>query len=145
MPALLTRFVFTAVLACAAIPAWCAGMPDFGSKNFSPGGDTPSYFSNENGAVGVAASETMDDGSDDASIRSIETISEPRQIARTTPGRHERFAVGRRSGYGGAAHARSARRAGSANAEAMTRHRLPRTGSAKPVRHASARPSWRKG
>jgi hypothetical protein len=65
MPATLTRFVFAAAIACAALPVWGAGMPDYGTKNFNPGGATPSYFTNENSAVlGTAENESTDDGAD---------------------------------------------------------------------------------
>jgi hypothetical protein len=80
MRGVLTRFVSAAAIACLAIPAWSASMPDIGTKNFSPGGDTPSYFSNEYGAPAVAADEITDDGADDAPHRSLRA-SEPRHHA----------------------------------------------------------------
>ena len=54
MPSTLTRICFAALLACAGLmacaglPAYAAGMPDTGTKNFVPGGDAPAYLVNEN-------------------------------------------------------------------------------------------------
>jgi hypothetical protein len=92
-----TRFVSAAAIACLAIPAWSGDMPDFGTKNFSPGGETPSYFSNEYGAPAVAADEITDDGGDGAPHRSLRA-SEPRHRA-VAWGYRARFTAIRGSGY----------------------------------------------
>jgi hypothetical protein len=163
MPGMVKRFVLAAALAGAAIPAWSAGMPDYGTKNFSPGGDAPSYFSNENGsALGLAANESMDDGGD-APIRSVRAAAEPNDGAWTASRhRHGKFASSRRSGShrairwasaGGTrtvAMGRSSRSTRSATTiEAATKGRALGAGSAKHARssvgHASARASSRKG
>lgn len=149
MPDMLIRLAFIAVIAGAAIPAWGAGMPDFGTKNFSPGEDAPSYFSNENGVMGTAAGEAWDDG-EDAAISSASETSEPAGIASRYHGRlaaHEsryhRTAYVRPSG-----HLRSARSAQYSNVpKTAARNRSFRIPAAnlKSMRHAWARPSSRKG
>lgn len=60
MPGKLSQIWFAAVLACAGLPALGAGMPDSGTKNFVPGGDAPSFFTNENGAVAAATADEFD-------------------------------------------------------------------------------------
>lgn len=50
MPRVRMKIWIAAVLAAAASPA-VAGMPDIGTKNFTPGSDVPSYLTNENLAV----------------------------------------------------------------------------------------------
>ncbi len=167
MPGTLTRFVFAAAIACTALPALGAGMPDYGTKNFSPGGDTPSYFSNENRAVlGATENENTDDGSD-TPLRSVQSVSEPTHSDRMTTRHHGQPIVGRRARSDAAAHSRGRDRPGhiaSANSARTTlAGRSTRTArgagaaktragdagagkSAKPgVRHASARSSSRKG
>jgi hypothetical protein len=101
MPDMLIRLVLTAAIAGAAIPAWSAGMPEFGTKNFSPGGDAPSYFSNENGVIGTAGTESWDDGGD-AAIGSASDTGEP---ARMAPRYHGTLAV-HQSRYHSTAYAR---------------------------------------
>jgi hypothetical protein len=91
MPVTLTRFVFAAAMACAAFPVWGAGLPDYGTKNFDPGGATPSYFTNENSSVlGSAENENTDDGAD-VPTRSVEREAESERPAGTTGHRHGRY------------------------------------------------------
>jgi hypothetical protein len=42
------------LLALAPLPALAAGMPESGTKNFTPSPATPSYFSDERGASDIA-------------------------------------------------------------------------------------------
>src|SRR5690349_1043655 len=85
-------------LSFACLPALGAELPDFGSKNFSPSGDTPSYFTNE--AAPVAA-RTADTTERDWSVVDEMTPARPAyertRSARTYSGRHGRYAVGQRS------------------------------------------------
>jgi hypothetical protein len=147
MPGLLIRVAFTAAVAGAAIPAWSAGMPEFGTKNFSPGGDAPSYFSNENGVVNAVAGEAWDDG-DDGATGSVSVGTEP---DRATSRFHGRFAAHQSSDHSAAyvrssRHFRSARPAHYSNArDTAARSRSHGTAAAKSIRHAWARPSSRKG
>jgi hypothetical protein len=98
MPVKLTKIWFAAMVALASLPALADDMPGSGTKNFIPGGDAPSYFTNENGAVtGVAAIDetTPDDGVD-------QTLGSPRSeiasmnSARTMTRRHGGLAVSHR-------------------------------------------------
>jgi hypothetical protein len=45
-------------LALAGVPASGLELPDYGSKNFSPSGDTPAYFTNEAAPVAARTADT---------------------------------------------------------------------------------------
>ncbi len=167
MPSMLIRYALAMAITCAGTSAWSAGIPDYGTKNFSPGSDAPSYFSNENGAfLGAAASESTDDGSDDG-ICSTEASPETDYSVSTGPRHHSRIAYTGRSGFRGASrdrslhfasarstrsmstsrYERSAHSAGAA--QSATKARMPRIGGGylgKPsLRHASVRFSSHRG
>ena len=113
MPVTITRFVFAAAIACAAPPAHGAGMPDYGTKNFSPGGAAPSYFTNENGAVsGIPEAENTDDGAD-TTDRAASAAPEPRRAEIKSAYRRGRLA-GHRSEARAGAHSRIEGRASQA-------------------------------
>ena len=102
MPAIIRRFAFSAALACAALPARGAGMPDYGTRNFDPGVATPSYFTNENGTVlGTPEIESADGGAE-TPARSVEAVSEAPHSYRTT-GHHHAY----RASYSSKSHAAS--------------------------------------
>ena len=155
MPVKLTRFVFATALAWAAVPAWGAGMPDYGTKNFSPGGATPSYFTNENSAaLGIPDNESADDGADTAAD-AAPSIAEPRQFEEAV-GHHRGRLASRRSEAHAAAHLRasghSSRAAGARNTRTASMERFAKvrrpehTKSARTNSwHASAKTSSRKG
>lgn len=166
MPATLKGFVFAAAIAWMAVPAWGAGMPDYGTKNFSPGGATPSYFTNENSAaLGIPENDSLDDGAD-APLRSAELIAEPRHSDNATR-RHRGGFASRKSQQRGAAlrvrghapeavgarHASLGRPGNSGQSEhasrAAARTRAVGSGAAKSgklnPRHAAARTPSRKG
>jgi hypothetical protein len=152
MPATLIRLTFIAAVAGAAMPVWGAGMPDFGTKNFSPASEVPAYFSNENGALG--ATETTDDGADDIPARSVRTASAPQPSDWATSTRHGKFAAAHASVSGSRAQLRSAGpvhsiSARSTRGEAGARYqRHFAAGTAKPAksaRHAWARSSSHRG
>ena len=147
MPDMLIRLALAAAIVGTTIPAWGAGMPDLGTKNFSPGGDAPSYFSNENGVMGTAAGEAWDDG-EDAAISSASETSEPAHIASRYHGR----LGAHQSRYHRAAYARLSRHTWTAHpahystaADITGRNRSPRTAGVKSIHHAWARSSSRKG
>ena len=173
MPVKLTKIWFAAMVALASLPALADDMPGSGTKNFIPGGDAPSYFTNENGAVsGVAAvDETTSDDGVDQTLGSPRSETAPMHSARTMTRRHGGpSASHRREKYGAAnfaARRRSARVA-SANktriASVGAPLRSPRTtgrtanppkaksdgaGIARPAkssaRHAAAKSAARKG
>lgn len=80
MPGKLTKIWLAALLVCGGLSTAAAEMPASGTKNFVPGGEAPSYFTNEPGAVSsVAADETAaDDGVDQISrSRHFETGLRP--------------------------------------------------------------------
>src|SRR5271166_2694292 len=103
MPAALKGMVFVAAIALAAVPAWAAGMPEFGTKNFDPGAATPAYFSNENG---IGDAETVDDGADDTTTRSVDRVASPR-YAEGADQHHHGQMVGRRTGGHSSTYARA--------------------------------------
>ena len=90
-----------AALAVASSSALAVDLPDYGSKNFDPSGDTPTYFANE--AVPVAA-RTADTTERDWSV--VDAVAperprvEPSASTRTKTGRHGRYAWGHRAGEG---------------------------------------------
>jgi hypothetical protein len=98
MPVKLKKIWVAAILALASLPALAADMPASGTKNFIPGGDAPSYFTNESGAVsGMAAVDqtTSDDGVDRI-FDSPRSETEPMRSAKTTARRHGGPAVSHR-------------------------------------------------
>jgi hypothetical protein len=155
MPVKLTGFVFATAIAWAAVPAWGAGMPDYGTKNFSPGGATPSYFTNEkSAALGIPENESADDGAD-LPTQSAQTITEPRQSDEAV-GRHRGKFANRRPQAHAAAHSRvnghTPRATGARNARTASTERFAGTrqsGHSKSartnLRHASAKTPSRKG
>jgi hypothetical protein len=161
MPVTLTRLFFAAAIAGAALPASAAGMPDSGTKNFDPGGATPSYFTNENGAaLGLTESEGADEGADTPD-HLVPIVPEHRRstfVGYQSPTRSVTHS--RASGHvSRVAEARSARAASAGRSVRLRRSELasearnsfrtghgggPRQGGSG-VRHAAARFSSRKG
>jgi hypothetical protein len=139
MPDTLRRLVFAAAIAGAAMPAWGAGMPDFGTKNFSPGGDAPSYFSNENRGVSTIAGESWDDGEDATARSEAADVGEPGHTARHYRGG---YAATHRAEYRSAGYARLGGYAGTVSARVTGRSvRAERyaTASTTGSRHHSSR------
>jgi hypothetical protein len=98
MPVELTKICFAAMVALSTLPALANDMPGSGTKNFIPGGDAPSYFTNENGAVsGVAAvDETTSDDGVDQTLGSQRSETAPMHSARTMTQRHGGLAASHR-------------------------------------------------
>ena len=173
MPVKLTKIWFAAMVALASLPALADDMPGSGTKNFIPGGDAPSYFTNENGAVsGVAAvDETTSDDGVDQTLGSPRSETAPMHSARTMTPRHgglaashrrEKYSAAKFTARGRAAHVASANKTRIASVGAPLRS--PRStgritnpskaksdgaGIARPAkssaRHAAARSAARKG
>lgn len=153
MPSMLKGLVFVAAIAFAAAPAWAAGMPDFGTKNFSPDLATPAYFSNENGG---GDAETVYDGADDTAARPVDRVAAP-HYAEGAAQHHHGEAVGRRNAGHSAAYSRLRERGGwSSTTNSAANHgsfavrtRTGVAGSAagakSHMRHASARQSAHRG
>lgn len=93
MPDVLRKFLLAALVAWSA-PAWGAGMPEYGTKNFTPGADAPSYFTNETGALGVAADFAADQRAA-APAPALRAHSQPHRTAHATSRAHGRTAAGR--------------------------------------------------
>jgi hypothetical protein len=173
MPVKLTKIWFAAMLALASLPALAAEMPGSGTKNFMPGGDAPSYFTNENGAVsGMAAvDETTSDDGVDQNLGSPRSETAPMRSAKTTTRRHGRLTASYRRGKysaanftarGRAAHIASANKTRIASVGAPVKSlrgtgrttnppktKFDGTGIARPAkssaRHAAAKSAARKG
>ena len=80
MPDKLTKIWLAALLVCGGLSTAAAEMPASGTKNFVPGGEAPSYFTNEAGAVSTVATDepAADDGVDQISrSRHFETGLRP--------------------------------------------------------------------
>jgi hypothetical protein len=128
---MLIRYALAAAIAGAGTPAWSAGIPDFGTKNFSPGSDAPAYFSNESGAfLGAAASEN-EDGSDVPG--SMQATAEPDYSVSTGPRRHSRLVYSGRSGSRGTPRGYSLHLANAKSTRSMSTSRFER-----PAHSASA-------
>jgi hypothetical protein len=93
----LTITVLAGVAAFAYLPAFAVDLPDYGSKNFSPSGNTPSYFANESAPVSARTADTTErDWSavdEIAPARSYESA----RSSHSRGGRHGRYAIAGRS------------------------------------------------
>jgi hypothetical protein len=174
MPIKLTKIWFATMVVLASSPALAADMPGSGTKNFIPGGDAPSYFTNENGAVsGVAAvDEASSDDGVDQTLGSPRSETAPMHSAKTMTRRHgglaashrreENYSTSKFTARGRSAHVASANKNRVASVGAP--FRSPRTtgritnppkaksdgaGIARPAksstRHAAAKSAARKG
>jgi hypothetical protein len=56
----LTIAFFASAFAFASSPGLAVDLPDYGSKNFSPSGDTPTYFANEDASVSARTADTSE-------------------------------------------------------------------------------------
>jgi hypothetical protein len=95
-------------LAFACLPALAVELPDYGSKNFNPSGDTPSYFANEAAPVSArTADTTQGDWSAVDEMAPARPAFEGARWAHGHRGHHGRYAVAQTSGrhsagrYGG--------------------------------------------
>jgi hypothetical protein len=89
MPNMLTIAFLAAILVLAGFPAGAVDIPDSGSKNFTPGGDAPSYFTNETVPVSARVADTSQ-----AEVAHDEVSGPPRSASTAygSRGRHGRFA-----------------------------------------------------
>ena len=99
MPNKLTVAFLIGALALGGLPAVALDLPDYGSKNFSPAGDTPAYFTNEAAPVAARTADTTpkDWSAVDATVPagSPEVSSTP---SRSHAGRHGKHLSAQRSG-----------------------------------------------
>lgn len=102
----LTITFLAGALALACLPALAVELPDYGSKNFSPSEDTPSYFANESAPVSArTADATQGDWSAVDEMAPARPIFEGTRSAYTHGRGHGRYAVAQRSGRHGAGRA----------------------------------------
>src|SRR5215469_13839205 len=97
----LTITVLAGVAAFAYVPAFAVDLPDYGSKNFSPSGDTPSYFANESAPVSARTADTTERDWSAVDEMAPTRSFEGARSANSHRGRHGRYAVAARSGERG--------------------------------------------
>jgi hypothetical protein len=99
----LTITFLAGALSFACVPALAVELPDYGSKNFSPSGDTPSYFANEAAPVSArTADTTQGDWSAVDEMVPARPAFEGARSAHGHRGHHGRYAVAQTSGRHGA-------------------------------------------
>ena len=99
----LTITFLAGALTFACLPALAVELPDYGSKNFSPSGDTPSYFANEAAPVSARiADTTQSDWSAVDEMAPARPAFEGTRSAHTHSRGHGRYATAQRSGRHGA-------------------------------------------
>jgi hypothetical protein len=100
----LTITFLAGALAFACLPAIAVELPDYGSKNFSPSGDTPSYFANEAAPVSTRTADTTQ--GDWSAVDEMAPARSNFEGTRSAQGRHRgghgRYAVAQTSGRHGA-------------------------------------------
>jgi hypothetical protein len=116
----LTITFLAGALSFACLPALALELPDYGSKNFSPSGDTPSYFANEAAPVSArTADATQGDWSAVDEMAPARPAFESTRSAYTHSRGHGRYAIGQRSGRHAAGRSNLARVAGGAGGKAV--------------------------
>jgi hypothetical protein len=85
-------------LALAGVPALALDLPDTGSKNFSPGNDTPTHFANESVPVSArTADTTASDFSAEEAAAPVPSVVRPSASAHPTTARHGKYASAQKS------------------------------------------------
>jgi len=85
--------VLGAVLAIASLPALALDLPDSGSKNFSPAGDTPTHFANESVPVSArTADTTANDWTTEEAAAPVPSVVRPVAAIHPSTGRHGKYA-----------------------------------------------------
>ena len=116
----LTITFFAGALSFACLPALAVELPDYGSKNFSPSDDTPSYFANEAAPVSARiADTTQSDWSAVDEMAPARPAFESTRSAYTHSRGHGRYAIGQRSSRHAAGRSHSARVAGGGGGKAV--------------------------
>ena len=133
----LTITFLAGALTFACLPALAVELPDYGSKNFSPSDDTPSYFANEAAPVSArTADTTQGDWSAVDEMAPARPVFEGTRSAYTHSRGHGRYAVGQRSGRHAAGRGYSTHAAGGGGGTAV---RTTGAKHGKPsARHASS-------
>jgi hypothetical protein len=85
-------------LALAGFPAFAGDLPDYGSKNFSPTEDTPTYFTNESVPISArTADATPRDWTAEDAVAPAPSVVVSRPSAHPRAGRHGRSAAAKSS------------------------------------------------
>ncbi len=85
--------VLAGALALASLPALALDLPDSGSKNFSPGNDTPTHFANETVPVSArTADTTASDFSAEEAAAPVPSVVRPSASAHPSTARHGKYA-----------------------------------------------------
>jgi hypothetical protein len=120
----LTITFLAGALAFACLPVLAVELPDYGSKNFSPSDDTPSYFANESTPVSArTADTTQSDWSAVDEMAPARPSFGGTRSAYTHSRGHGRYAIVQRSGRHGAE--RAAGKAQSAHGAVGAKHGKP--------------------
>jgi hypothetical protein len=94
----LTPIFLEAALAFVSFIAFAIDVPDYGSKNFSPIGDTPTYFINESIPVSTrTADTTAGDSAAQEAAAPMPCVAVAVPSAHRNAGRHARYAPVQRS------------------------------------------------
>jgi hypothetical protein len=94
----LTPILLKAALAFLSFIAFAIDVPDYGSKNFSPIGDTPTYFINESIPVSTrTADTTAGDSTAQEAAAPMPCVAAAVSSAHRNAGRHARYAPVQRS------------------------------------------------
>jgi hypothetical protein len=138
MPNKLTITFLAGALALAGPPAFAGDLPDSGSKNFDPPGDTPSYFSNETAPVSARTADTTE-----RDWSAVDALAPDRPAARAAPSAHQGGGKHGRSGRYGAGQstrfAKASAGAGTSTASVHYASAQSKTASKKPGWAASAK------
>jgi hypothetical protein len=111
-------------LALAGVPALALDLPDSGSKNFSPGNDTPTHFANESVPVSArTADTTATDFSAEEAAAPVPPVVRPAASAHPNTARHGKFASAHKS----AKHTSGKSKGNSHPARGTTAHRRAST------------------
>ena len=89
-------------LVFACLPALAIELPDYGSKNFSPSGDTPSYFANESAPVSARTADTTERDWSVVDEMAPARRYESARSGHSRGGRHGRYVIAGRPGGQGA-------------------------------------------
>jgi hypothetical protein len=88
----------TGAIALASAPTLALDLPDSGSKNFSPGNDTPTHFANESVPVSArTADTTASDFSAEEAAAPIPSVVRPGASAHHSGARHRKYASAQKS------------------------------------------------
>jgi hypothetical protein len=86
-------------LGFASFSALALDLPDSGSKNFSPAGDTPTYFANERLPIAARTADTnANDWSAEEAAAPIMSTARPATSAHSSSRRHSKYVSAQRSG-----------------------------------------------